>query len=108
LSLLFNSFWYLVFLPIVVTLFWVSPRRIRTFLLLVASYVFYMSWKPIYGILIFGMTLANYFFGLAIARSEQRKKRWLIGAVVFNLVLLGVFKYAYFSWDLASAAGNWF
>ncbi|HEY9790084.1 MAG TPA: MBOAT family O-acyltransferase [Candidatus Obscuribacterales bacterium] len=106
--MLFNSFWYLVFLPIVVTLFWVSPRRIRTFLLLVASYVFYMSWKPIYGILIFGMTLANYFFGLAIARSEQRKKRWLIGAVVFNLVLLGVFKYAYFSWDLASAAGNWF
>jgi alginate O-acetyltransferase complex protein AlgI len=98
---LFNSFWYLVFLPVVVTLFWVSPRPLRTVLLLIASYVFYMSWKPIYGLLIFGMTLANYLFGLAIVRFPERKKAWLTAGVVFNLLLLGFFKYAYFTWDLA-------
>jgi D-alanyl-lipoteichoic acid acyltransferase DltB (MBOAT superfamily) len=100
-ALLFNSFWYLVFLPAVVCLFWLSPRAWRTPLLLVASYVFYMSWKPIYGLLIFGMTLANYFFGLAIARSQNRKKHWLAAGVTFNLLLLGIFKYAYFTFDLA-------
>lgn len=105
-GLLFNSFWYLVFLPTVVCLFWISPRAWRTPLLLVASYVFYMSWKPVYGLLIFGMTVANYAFGLAIAGSIDRKKHWLAAGVIFNLLLLGIFKYAYFTFDLAQDAAG--
>lgn len=105
--MLFNSFWYLVFLPIVVTLFWVSPRFLRTLILVIASYIFYCSWKPIYGLLIFGMTAINFYFGLAISKeSGERKKPLLIAAIVFNLLLLAVFKYAYFGWDLASSAGG--
>ncbi len=53
--MLFNSFTYMLFLPAVVLLYWAIPSRLkgsRTTLLLVASYVFYMNWKPAYGLLI--------------------------------------------------------
>ena len=101
-NVLFNSLAYLIFLPIVVTLFWVCPKRCRTIILLLASYVFYMSWKPIYGLLIVGLTALNYVFGLLIAKSEQRKKLLLTLAVASNLLLLAYFKYTYFLIDTAN------
>jgi D-alanyl-lipoteichoic acid acyltransferase DltB (MBOAT superfamily) len=97
---LFNSLGYLIFLPIVVLLFWSCPQRWRVPLLLVASYVFYMTWKPVYGLLILGLTLVNYLFGLAIARANSKRKLWLCTAVTTNLIILGVFKYAYFTVDM--------
>jgi alginate O-acetyltransferase complex protein AlgI len=95
--LLFNSLQYLVFLPVVFLLYWVCPHKLRVPLLLVASYVFYMSWKPIYGILIFGLTLGNFLLVPFIARSVNRKKLWLGIVVAANLIVLGIFKYAYFT-----------
>ena len=100
--MLFNSFGYLLFLPTVVLLYWISPQRLRALLLLLASYVFYMTWKPVYGLLIFGLTLFNYLFGLAVNRSERYRKLWLAVAVAANLLTLGVFKYAYFALDVAN------
>lgn len=104
--MLFNSFWYLIFLPTVVLLFWHCPRRLRTALLVIASYIFYLSWKPIYGLLIFGMTLANYLIGLALERWAPHKKAILIGGVAVNLLLLAYFKYAYFTWGIAQWASG--
>ena len=104
--MLFNSFWYLIFLPSVVLLFWHCPQRLRTALLVVASYIFYLSWKPIYGLLIFGMTLANYLIGLALEKYSAQKKAILIGGVAVNLLLLAYFKYAYFTWGIAQWASG--
>jgi D-alanyl-lipoteichoic acid acyltransferase DltB (MBOAT superfamily) len=60
-----------------------------------------MSWKPIYGFLIIGLTLLNYLLGLLIANKQgKQKKAFLITAIATNLILLGIFKYAYFTWDL--------
>ena len=100
--MLFNSIKYLVFLPIVFALFWLSPQRFRTPILLIASYVFYMSWRPIFVFLILGLTVINFFFGKWIHQAEETKKRklWLTAAVVTNLATLGFFKYAYFFDDL--------
>ncbi len=97
--MLFNSFTYLVFLPIVVALFWVVPFRFRTALLLLASYIFYMSWKPEYGLLIAAMTAINYGMGLWIARAQAKRKMLFVVAIAANLLLLGFFKYAYFVRD---------
>jgi alginate O-acetyltransferase complex protein AlgI len=94
--MLFNSFTYLMFLPLVVALHWVLPERYRRALLLIASYVFYMNWMPSYGTLILGLTVANYFFGLLIARSQKSKKSWLTAGLIFNLGMLCFFKYANF------------
>ncbi|MBY0358052.1 MAG: hypothetical protein K2W82_08635 [Candidatus Obscuribacterales bacterium] len=103
--MLFNSLGYLVFLPTVVLLFWLVPKFLRSSILLIASYVFYMVWKPIYGLLIFGLTAVNYVFGLAIAKNQKHKKLLLIVAVSVNLLTLAYFKYAYFTVDLLSQIG---
>ncbi len=56
-----------------------------------------MSWKPIYGLLIAGLTIGNFYLVPFMARSENHKKAWLGAIVAINLILLGVFKYAYFT-----------
>ena len=90
--MLFNSLQYLVFLPTVFLLYWILPHKARVPLLLVASYVFYMSWKPIYGLLILGLTLANFFLVPMIPKADNKKL--MIGIVVaVNLVTLSIFKY---------------
>ena len=95
--MLFNSLQYLVFLPTVFLLYWITPHKLRVPLLLTASYVFYMSWKPVYGLLIAGLTLGNFFLVPFIARSVKHKKTWLGIVVAANLITLAIFKYAYFT-----------
>lgn len=103
--MLFNSFTYLLFLPVVVALYWLGPKWLRLNLLLVASYVFYMSWIPAYGLLILALTVCNYFIGIAIDRFDNHKKRVLVGGLIFNLGCLCFYKYANFL--LESFFGFW-
>lgn len=108
--MLFNSLQYLVFLPTVFVLFWLIPHKFRVPLLLVASYVFYMSWRPIYGLLIFGLTLGNFLLVPFIAKAakEHHKKWWLALVVAANIITLGIFKYAYFAVDTVKGGLNLF
>jgi alginate O-acetyltransferase complex protein AlgI len=94
-TLLFNSLQYLVFLPTVFLLYWLLPHKAKVPLLLVASYVFYMSWKPIYGLLILGLTVGNFYLVPLIvkANDEKGKKGALAIVVALNLIVLGIFKY---------------
>ena len=71
--MLFNSFSYLLFLPAVIALYWSMPDRLRKPFLLSASYFFYMSWRPAYGLLILGLTVVNYFVGKAIFANLHDK-----------------------------------
>jgi len=108
--LLFNSLQYLVFLPTVFLLYWLVPHRLRVPLLLVASYTFYMTWRPIYGFLIFGLTLGNFLLVPLIAKTDvvKHKKLWLSLVVAVNLITLGIFKYAYFGMDCMKSGMNLF
>lgn len=94
--MLFNSLSYAFFLPLVFALFWLAKDKWRVWILLIASYVFYMSWKPAFILLIIALTLANYYLGFAIHKSQLHKKAWLTLAIVLNLATLAFFKYAYF------------
>jgi alginate O-acetyltransferase complex protein AlgI len=105
--MLFNSFTYLVFLPIVVALYWIVPNCFRRALLLVASYIFYMNWMPAYGLLILALTVVNYFIGLAIAANEKSRRLVLIAGLVFNLGCLCYFKYANFLVDSVFQSATW-
>ncbi|HEY9678999.1 MAG TPA: MBOAT family O-acyltransferase [Drouetiella sp.] len=110
--MLFNSLQYLVFLPTVFLLFWLLPHKARVPLLLVASYVFYMTWRPIYGLLILGLTVGNWLLVNRLYKSETKKKAWLTATVAVNLITLGIFKYLNFGLDtikdgLALAGVNW-
>jgi alginate O-acetyltransferase complex protein AlgI len=97
--MLFNSAAYLVFLPVVVAIYWFMPFRYRTAFLLAASYVFYMTWKPIYLVLIVALTAFNYFAGIAIEKQKAQRKLILIGSLAANILTLAYFKYAYFAID---------
>ena len=48
--MLFNSFEFLLYFPIVVALYFAIPGRWRWLHLLIASYVFYMAWEPAYAL----------------------------------------------------------
>lgn len=98
----FNSLKYAVFLPVVFALFWLCPARFRVPILLAASYIFYMAWRPVYLLLILLLTILNYFCALRIAKSEKHKKAWLIVGILGNLGTLAYFKYFYFLEDVVS------
>jgi D-alanyl-lipoteichoic acid acyltransferase DltB (MBOAT superfamily) len=63
--------------------------------LLVASYVFYGWWNPLYLLLIVWSTGVDYLVVLGMSRW-RRRKAWLALSVVNNLGLLGFFKYGGF------------
>src|SRR5438132_634709 len=106
--MLFNSLTYLLFLPAVVAAYYLCPVRFRIWLLLVASYVFYGSWNPWYLILIVGLTVANYVFGLLIAACRDRSRASLVLAagIALNLGVLCFFKYSIFLLSNLAGAGR--
>lgn len=115
--MLFNSFQFAVFLPVVFFLYWAIPHRLRWGLLLIASYYFYMSWDARYILLILFTTVVSYSAalligrtnsdecGLSEARNVMRKRTVaLIGALVACSGVLFFFKYYnWLSGDLVNA-----
>lgn len=93
--MLFNSFEYLIFYPVVACLYFIFPPRSRWMLLLAASYWFYMAWKPAYVVLLILSTLVDYVAALLIFRTASRGKRrlYLVLSLLCNLGLLFTFKY---------------
>ena len=93
--MLFNSFQFIVFLPLVIILYYLLPHKFRWVLLLAASYYFYMVWKPEYIILIIISTLVDYFASILMEKQTEKKKRrkFLLISLFANLGLLFVFKY---------------
>lgn len=106
--MLFNSFEYLLFLPLVVLLYWIAPPKLRVPILIAASYWFYMSWMRVYGLLLFALTLVNYLLGLVLSRTRSQPSRRLvlIAGITANLGTLCLFKYTNFLIDLLKQAGN--
>lgn len=95
--MLFNSLPFLLFFPIVVILYWVLPHKWRNPMLLVASYYFYMNWKPIYALLILLSSLTTWGCALMMERNREQKKLWLTACLILNLGILFVYKYLGFA-----------
>lgn len=96
--MLFNSFSFLLFLPIVFLLYWLvfNKLKIQNAFIVVASYVFYGWWEWRFLVLIAITTLCSYLSGIMISRYEDdkpKKKAILIANIILNLGILGIFKY---------------
>ena len=116
--MLFNSFEFLVFLPIVFLLYWFvfdyalskckHQLLLQNLFVVVASYIFYGWWDWRFLILIAITTLCSFVSGLMISRCEQvlseggkcsrskwllNPKLWLWANILLNLGILGVYKY---------------
>ncbi|MCQ2497641.1 MAG: MBOAT family protein [Lachnospiraceae bacterium] len=102
--MLFNSFSFAIFLPIVFAIYWLLPHKFRWILLLIASYYFYMSWNVKYVILILFTTAVSYFAAIYIekAKDKKRKKCVLIWAALLCLGVLFFFKYFNFATESIS------
>lgn len=102
--MLFNSLHFLVFFPVVLGLYFGLPARWRAPLLLASSYYFYLSWQPVYGLLLAGTTLLDYVSGVRMSRMTTRAQRrpWLALSLTSNLGTLFIFKYFNFFVDAAS------
>ena len=72
--MLFNSFEFLIFFPVVAVLHFLLPFRARWLFLLVASYFFYMWWRPAYILLIVASTLIDYLAGRMMGRTDDLRK----------------------------------
>jgi D-alanyl-lipoteichoic acid acyltransferase DltB (MBOAT superfamily) len=92
--MLFNSFEFLLFFPIVTILFFLLPHKYRWFHLLVASCAFYMYFVPIYIVILFGTIIVDYAAGILIEQAEgARRKAFLVMSIITNVGVLAVFKY---------------
>jgi alginate O-acetyltransferase complex protein AlgI len=112
--MLFNSIEYLLFLPTIILLYWIVFKKAlkpQNLLLLISSYIFYGWWDWRFLSLIFLSTVVDYFVGFKIHDSQDNKirKSYLWVSILFNLGLLGFFKYFNFfidSWiDLLGSFG---
>ncbi len=94
--MLFHTWPFLLFFLIVYPIYvLLRNTRFRCLWLLIASYVFYGCWNPLYLLLIAYSTTVDYLAVLAMARWHMRKL-CLSFSIVNNLGLLGFFKYAGF------------
>ena len=88
-----------MFLPFVLTLYYITPRRFRNLTLFIVDLVFYAGGEPWLVILMLFSILLNYTSGILIGINREKKglARFIfILSVILNLGLLGFFKYAGF------------
>ena len=101
--MVFSSLTFLFgYLPLTLALYFVTPLRRRNFVLLVTSLFFYGWGEPVYVGIMFLSIFIDYTHGLLVEKYRERDRlaRWFVGqSVVFNLLLLGFFKY----WDFLAA-----
>lgn len=89
--MLFNSFDFLLFLPIVFLLYWFvfKSRKIQNLFLVAASYVFYGWWDWRFLFLIAITSICSYASGILLERYEGRRKwQWMVSFANITLNLL--------------------
>lgn len=97
--MLFSSLEFLyLFLPLTAAVYFLCPKRLKNYVLLVASLVFYGIAEPKYLPLMLAVALADYAFGffaaLCVARGREKLADALTAvAVVSNVAVLFAFKY---------------
>jgi D-alanyl-lipoteichoic acid acyltransferase DltB (MBOAT superfamily) len=93
--MVFNSLHFVAFFLVVYGLYRVLPHRAQNVMLLIASYYFYGVWDWRFLSLLWGSTIIDYSCARAIARTDDpaRRRWWLLLSLVFNLGMLGFFKY---------------
>lgn len=98
--MLFNTFEFVIFFPVVTLLYFLVPYSFRRILLLVASCVFYMFFKWEYIFILLFTIIIDYFAGIWIHQNTGKKRKWALAlSIIANVAVLGLFKYYYFIID---------
>src|SRR5882724_5745164 len=104
--MLFNSYQFLIFFPVVVFVYFSIPQKYRIVWLLIASCVFYASLIPSYLLILFFLIGVDYIAGKQIEKAEGKKRRhYLLVSIFANVGLLFIFKYFnFFNGNIAAVA----
>lgn len=100
--MVFSSVFFLfIFFPIALSVYYISPRKIRNLILFAVSLIFYAWGEPIYVVLMIFSTLVDFHNGSKVEKYKKENKLnkakfYLILSVIINLSLLGFFKYGDF------------
>ena len=100
--MVFSSLLFLfIYLPVILVVYYVAPRKIRNLILFLGSLVFYAWGEPVYVCLMLFSTLVDFIHGLLVERFQsrgqtRRAKGAVASSVIINLGLLGFFKYSDF------------
>jgi alginate O-acetyltransferase complex protein AlgI len=95
--MLFNTFEFVLFFPIVTALYFILPHKFRAYLLLAASCFFYAFFKWEYILILVFTIVIDYYAGIWIGNTTGKKKKWALAlSLIANLGVLAVFKYYYF------------
>lgn len=87
------------FLPLFLGVYYLAPRRGKSWVLALASYLFYGWWRPDFVLLMWLSTAVDFQAGKGIVRDRKRDlsgRRFVVLSVCVNLGLLAYFKYANF------------
>lgn len=96
--MLFNSFDYAIFLPVIFIIYWFftfKNYKVQNLILLLSSYIFYSFWDWRFLFLLFLSTVLDYFLAFLIQNSSKLKIRrfYFCLSLLFNIGFLAVFKY---------------
>lgn len=103
--MIYNSFNFIIVYPLIFLLYYVIPAqytKLRNFFLLAVSYLLYLQWKPVYALILLGVTSITYFAALKVIGSRH-PKRLITVSVILTIMPLLFFKYFNFINDNISA-----
>jgi alginate O-acetyltransferase complex protein AlgI len=97
------------FIPVVFSIYYVLPARLRNPFILIVSLLFYEFGAGATILALIGSIIFNYIAGQALESERTAHRRaWFWSAVVINVAVLLYYKYAAFIWQvLNDASGNW-
>ena len=92
--MLFNSLHFLIYFPIVISVYFALPHRFRWMWLLAASCYFYMVFIPQYIFILLALIIIDYSMAIAIENAKGNKRKFLLGVSIFaTCAVLFIFKY---------------
>lgn len=107
--MLFSSLTFLfIFLPLLLVVYFIAPKRFRNGVLLFFSLIFFAWGGVSYSLLLILSILVNYLCVVQIRKGSKAKKRWLVGGLIFNIALIVVFKYLNFFISNVNGIGEFF
>ncbi len=100
--MVFSSILFLfLYLPFTLTLYFLTGKKYKNLLLIIASLIFYAWGEGLYLLIMLISIFINYLCGLLIDnhRGSNRSRAYLTVAIILNLGILAFFKYANFAVD---------
>lgn len=89
---------FFLFFLVIVTIYFAIPHKSRSWLLLIVSCLFYLSFIPVYIFILFGLIIVDYLAGLYLEKTKSvpLKRAILLFSIISSISTLFVFKYLNF------------